>query len=118
MTLGELTKILEATGYPVAYSHFTATPTNPVPATPTNPVPAPPYICFLVDGSANLMADNKVYHKINDLNIELYTNRKDSVAEAKLEQVLDDHEIPYDSPFEGIIETEKIYQKFYETRLM
>ncbi|PGE67884.1 hypothetical protein COM69_15735, partial [Bacillus toyonensis] len=52
MTLGELTKILEATGYPVAYSHFTATPTNPV--------PAPPYICFLVDGSANLMADNKV----------------------------------------------------------
>ncbi|PGC94631.1 hypothetical protein COM39_03845, partial [Bacillus toyonensis] len=25
MTLGELTKILEATGYPVAYSHFTAT---------------------------------------------------------------------------------------------
>ncbi|PHG56688.1 hypothetical protein COI59_31225, partial [Bacillus toyonensis] len=48
MTLGELTKILEATGYPVAYSHFTALPTNLV--------PAPPYICFLVDGSANLMA--------------------------------------------------------------
>ncbi|MES5892965.1 hypothetical protein [Bacillus cereus group sp. RP43] len=110
MTLGDLTKILEATGYPVAYSHFTATPTNPV--------PAPPYICFLVDGSANLMADNKVYHKINDLNIELYTNRKDSVAEAKLEQVLNDHEIPYNSPFEGTIETEKIYQKFYETRLI
>ncbi|QWU46368.1 hypothetical protein [Bacillus sp. NP247] len=106
MTLGELTKILEATGYSVAYSHFTA------------PVPKPPYICFLVDGSANLMADNKVYHKINDLNIELYTTRKDSVAESKLEQVLDDHEIPYDSSFEGIIETEKIYQKFYETRLM
>ncbi|MDD1368760.1 hypothetical protein PTB13_12210, partial [Bacillus sp. MHSD17] len=57
MTLGELKKILDATGYPVAYSHFTATPTNPV--------PAPPYICFLVDGSANLMADNKVYHKIS-----------------------------------------------------
>lgn len=26
MTLGELIKILEATGYPVAYSHFIATP--------------------------------------------------------------------------------------------
>ncbi|PFW72978.1 hypothetical protein COL30_24370, partial [Bacillus pseudomycoides] len=36
MTLVELTKILEATGYPVAYSHFIATPGNPV--------PAPPYI--------------------------------------------------------------------------
>ncbi|MEK4502801.1 hypothetical protein [Bacillus sp. FSL R12-0069] len=109
MTLGELIKILEATGYPVAYSHFTATPNNPV--------PAPPYICILVDGSANLMADNKVYHKINDLNIELYTVKKDLTAEAKLEQVLDDHEIPYDS-YGTFIESEKMYQKIYETRLM
>ncbi|QWG33362.1 hypothetical protein [Bacillus mycoides] len=109
MTLGELTKILEATGYPVAYSHFTATPTNPV--------PSPPYICFLVDGSANLMADNKVYHEINDLNIELYTIKKDLVAEAKLKKVLDDHEIPYDS-YGTFIESEKLYQKIYETRLM
>ncbi|QIW19055.1 hypothetical protein [Bacillus thuringiensis] len=109
MTLGELTKILEATGYPVAYSHFTATPNNPV--------PKPPYICFLVDGSANLMADNKVYHKINDLNIELYTTKKDLVAEAALEEVLDDHEIPYDS-YGTFIESEKLYQKFYETRLI
>ena len=110
MTLGELTKILEATGYPVAYSHFTATPTKPV--------PKPPYICFLVDGSANLMADNKVYHKIDDANIELYTTKKDLVAEEKLEKVLDDHEIPYDSPIEGIIESENMYQKIYEMRLI
>lgn len=109
MTLGELTKILEATGYPVAYSHFTATPNNPV--------PAPPYICFLVDGSANLMADNKVYHKINDLNIELYTVKKDLTAEAKLEQVLDDHDISYES-YGTFIESEKLFQKIYETRLM
>ncbi|MGR6912496.1 hypothetical protein RCJ96_26655 [Bacillus sp. BSL6] len=107
MTLGELTKILEATGYPVAYSHFTPTSGNPV--------PKPPYICFLVNGSANLMADNKVYHKIDDLNIELYTIKKDLVAEAKLEKVLDDHEIPYDS-YGTFIESEKMYQKIYETR--
>ncbi|WP_242309232.1 hypothetical protein [Bacillus cereus group sp. BfR-BA-01524] len=109
MTLGELTKILEATGYPVAYSHFTATPGNSV--------PAPPYICFLVDGSANLMADNKVYHKINDLNIELYTVRKDLAAEAKLEKFLDDCEIPYES-YGTFIESEKMYQKTYESRLI
>ncbi|AQY41677.1 hypothetical protein P4V88_01710 [Bacillus thuringiensis] len=109
VTLGEFIKILEATGYPVAYSHFTATPGNPV--------PEPPYICFLVDGSANLMADNKVYHKINDLNIELYTIKKDLVAEAKLEEVLDDHEIPYDS-YGIFIESEKLFQKTYETRLL
>ncbi|MFJ7761875.1 hypothetical protein [Bacillus toyonensis] len=109
MTLGELIKILEATGYPVAYLHFTATPGNPV--------PKPPYICFLADDSANLMADNKVYHKINDLNIELYTTKKDLVAEAKLEKVLDDHEIPYES-YGTFIESEKLFQKIYETRLI
>ncbi|PFJ15346.1 hypothetical protein COD67_14275 [Bacillus cereus] len=109
VTLGEFIKILEATGYPVAYSHFTVTPGNPV--------PEPPYICFLVDGSANLMADNKVYHKINDVNIELYTTKKDLVAEAKLEKVLDDHEIPYDS-YGIFIESEKLFQKTYETRLL
>ncbi|PEN09670.1 hypothetical protein [Bacillus pseudomycoides] len=109
MTLAEFKKILDATGYPVAYSHFTATSDNPV--------PAPPYICFVVNGSSNMMADNKVYQKINDVSIELYTLRKDLATEAKLEKVLDDLEIPYES-FEVFIESEKLYQKIYETRLM
>lgn len=110
MNLIELKKILDATGYPVAYSHFALLPGNPVPKLP--------YICFIADGSANLMADNKVYHKINDLNIELYTARKDLAAEAKIEKVLDDFEIPYDSPIEGVIESENMYQKIYEMRLI
>ena len=110
MNLIELKKILDATGYPMAYSHFTALQDNPVPKLP--------YICFIGDGSANLMADYMVYHKINDLNIELYTTKKDLVVEAKLEKVLDDCEIPYDSQVEGFIESEKVYQKIYETRLI
>ncbi|MGI2801626.1 hypothetical protein ACRS6O_00970 [Bacillus cytotoxicus] len=109
MILLELKKILEATGFPVAYSHFTATPGHPV--------PSPPYICYLVDGSPNMPADNKVYHKINDVNIELYTTKKDLVAEAKLEKALDDYEIPYES-FEAFIESEKLFQKSYEVRLI
>ncbi|MDP7981523.1 hypothetical protein [Bacillus multifaciens] len=105
MTLAELLNILKATGYPVAYSHFTT-------------AQMPPYICILVDASSNMMADNKVYHEINDINIELYTLKKDLVAEAKLKNVLDEHEMPYDSPFETFIESEKLYQKFYEVRLI
>ncbi|MEB9207970.1 hypothetical protein P4I02_32160, partial [Bacillus cereus] len=62
-------------------------------------------------------SDNTFYHKINDLNIELYTTKKDLVAEAKLEKVLDDHEIPYDS-YGIFIESEKLFQKTYETRLL
>jgi sulfur transfer complex TusBCD TusB component (DsrH family) len=109
MNLIELKKILDATSYPVAYSHFTASPGKPV--------PKPPYICYLVDGSPNMIADNKVHHKINDVTIELYTIKKDLVAESKIEQALDDHEIPYES-FEAFIESEKMYQKTYETRLI
>ncbi|HDR6318317.1 hypothetical protein WAG12_26410 [Bacillus cereus] len=109
MTLGELKKILDATGYPVAYSHFTATIGNPV--------PKPPFICYLVTGSPNMIADSKVHFKINDVNIELYTAKKDLVAEAKLEKVLDDNEIPYESS-EIYIDSEKLFQKIYETRLI
>ncbi|MGQ8855382.1 hypothetical protein [Bacillus sp. SRB_8] len=109
MNLIELKKILDATGYPVSYSHFTATIGNPV--------PKPPFICYLVTGSPNMIADNKVHHKINDVTIELYTIKKDLVAEAKLEQTLDDNEIPYESS-EVFIDSEKLFQKIYETRLI
>ncbi|PGV63091.1 hypothetical protein COD94_16710 [Bacillus cereus] len=109
MNLIELKKILDATGYPVGYSHFTKTQGSKL--------PSPPYICYLVDGSPNMPADNKVHHKINDVTIELYTIKKDLVAESKLEQALDDHEIPYES-FEAFIESEKMYQKTYEVRLI
>jgi len=109
MTLVELKKILDAAGYPVAYSHFTPTPEKPV--------PSPPYICYLVDGNPNFIADNKVYHKISDVTIELYTNKKDLAAEAKLEAVLDTNEIPYE-PYETFIESEQLFQRIYEVRLI
>lgn len=109
MTLIELKKLLDLSGLPVTYSHWTPTSTNPV--------PAPPYICYLVDGSENLIADNKVYHKVSDVSIELYTTKKDLVAEAALEKVLDDHDIPYDS-FETFIASENLFQKIYEVRLI
>ncbi|WP_342025726.1 hypothetical protein AADC60_24505 [Cytobacillus pseudoceanisediminis] len=109
MTLIELRQILDLTGLPVAYSHWTATENNPV--------PAPPYICYLVDSNPNFIADNKVYTKISDVNIELYTTKKDLAAEAALEKVLDDHKIPYE-PFETFIDSEKVFQKTYEVRLI
>ena len=109
MTLAELKKILDTAGFPVAYSHFTATIEKPV--------PNPPYICYLSTGSNNFMADGIVYKKIDNVDIELYTNKKDLVAEGKLEKALDDNEIPYDS-IETWIESEKLFQKIYEVRLI
>ncbi len=104
MTLAELKKLLDATGYPVAYSHF-------------NEAKPVPYICYLVTYSPHLHADNKVYHKIDSVDIELYTDKKDLHAESVLEAILDSNDLPYE-PIETFIESEKLFQKIYEVRLI
>ena len=109
MILSELNTILKDTGFPVAYSHFIGTKTTPL--------PSPPYITYLSAYSSNLKADNKVYKKIDNLQIELYTNKKDSIAEKKLEDLLDANEIAYDS-VENWIDSENLFQKIYEVRLI
>lgn len=106
MMMSDLKKILKLVGLPVTYSHWEE---------PN--VPDPPYICYLMVGSANLLADNKVYHKINDVSIELYTTKKDLAMGEELEKVLDDYEIPYNSD-EIYISSEQLFLKTYEVRLI
>jgi hypothetical protein len=108
MNLVQLKNILEATGFPVAYSHFVETENEPM--------PKPPFIVYLATYSSNFMADNKVHIPIENVQIELYTNKKDLEAEAQVEIVLDASEIPY-STTEIFIESEQVYQKIYEVRL-
>lgn len=103
MTLAELKKLLDATGFPVAYSHFKKSV-------------ATPYICYHVTYSPNFIADNKTYHKIDAIDIELYTDKKDLQAESVLETLLDATDIPY-RPIETFIESEKLHQRIYEMRL-
>lgn len=78
----ELLQILNETKIPFAYHHFAE-----------GESPEPPFICYLLPGSNNFSADGKVYYKINEVHIELYTDCKDLAAEQKLEDVLDEHGI-------------------------
>ena|SRR5699024_5817733 len=103
MTLIELKRLLDATGYPVAYSHF-------------NKPRATPFITYLVTYSSNFHADNKVHRSISNVDIELYTSKKDLQAEQTLEGLLNEHELPFDK-VETYIDSEKIYQIIYEVRL-
>ena len=57
------------------------------------------------------------YKRIDNINIELYTNKKDLEAEKKLEDVLNANEIMWDVT-ETYIDTEKVYQRVYETRII
>ena len=108
MNLQELHLILEATGFPVAYSHFIESENEPL--------PSPPFIAYLVTYSSNLYADNQVYKQVQNAQIELYTKRKDLEAEAIVEQLLNENELPFYTT-EIFISSEQIYQKIYEVRL-
>ena len=101
MTHKELKTLLESIGLPVAYHHFTK---------PTKP----PYMVFLRDSNDNLSADNSVYHKVLNYQIELYTDKKDIVLEERVETLLKDF---YYTTYEVWIESEKLYQIVYELQI-
>lgn len=100
MTLIELVKLLKATGYPVAFSHFKQTPSVP-------------FITYTTPDTDNFHADNMTYVKIINADIELYTNKKDLEAEQRIEALLEAAEIPWDA-YQTYIESEKLFQKVYE----
>lgn len=97
----ELLQILGETQIPFAYHHFAE-----------GESPEPPFICYLLPGSNNFSADGKVYYKINEVHIELYTDLKDLAVEQQLEDVLDKHGIFYNKS-ETWIESEKLYEVLY-----
>lgn len=97
----KIAAILEKIGLPFAYDHFAE-----------GESPAPPFICYLVPNSDNFSADGRVYYKINEIHIELYTDCKDLSAEQQVEAVLDEHGIFYEKN-EVWIESENLYEVLY-----
>lgn len=100
MILSDINTLLESTGFPVTYRAWLI-----------DMAPALPYICYLVSYSNNFGADDIVYHKINHIQIELYTQLKDLEAEGKVEQALSSF---YWEKTEQYIDDEKCYQIIYE----
>ena len=75
--------------------------------------PEPPFLVFLYPGSNHFAADGRVYFKVNRLNIELYTDKKDVELEETVEAVLDRHVIFYDKS-EVWIKSENQYEVLYQ----
>ena len=100
--MDELVKIIEETGIPFAYDHFAE-----------GESPDPPFLCYLLPGSDNFAADGRVYYKMSEVRIELYTDFKDVSLEEKVTAVLDNHGIFYEQS-EVWIEEEKLYEVAFE----
>ena len=87
MTYDDVITMLEEAGLPLAYDHFAE-----------GESPDPPFLVFLYPGSDNMFADDTVFKKIDELNIELgrlqleqatwaESNRVDQVARTRLEML-------------------------------
>ena len=102
MTHQEVMALLTEMDIPFAYDHFVE-----------GESPEPPFLVFLYPGSNHFAADGRVYFKVNRLNIELYTNKKDVELEETVEAVLDRHGIFYGTS-EVWIESENLYEVLYQ----
>ena len=74
MELKNIMKLLGGLGIPIAYHHFAE-----------GESPEPPFLIYLTPGSHNFSADGMVYFKVKQLDVELYTDKKDIALEEKLD---------------------------------
>lgn len=102
MSLEKLIKGLKSLGFPVAYSHFAE-----------GHVPELPYVVVQGMGSDNFAADGIVYHEMEDIDIELYCDKKEPETEKKIADFLTENKIYYEKE-EMYIETEKMIQILFE----
>lgn len=109
MNLIDLVALLNSIGIPVAHSHFKSTSISPA--------PNPPFITYTTPNDDGFKADNKNYHDITDVDIELYTTKKDLQLEKQIEDLLKDNDLPY-SAYQIYIESEEVHKKTYEVRLI
>lgn len=106
MTTKEISKMIADIGIPHAYYQFSKATAKP-----------PPFICFYYPNSADFMADNINYAKINALTIELYTDNKDFDLEQQVEAALIAHELPFIRE-ETYIDSERMYMVIFNTEVL
>lgn len=102
MTREDIKSMLDALDLPLAYHHFAE-----------GEAPDLPYLVYYYPESDNFAADNMAYVKLDDLSIELYTEKRDIDVEEALEQILDANDFFY-SKTEIYIPDEDIYEILYE----
>lgn len=100
MTESELYNILKTSGIPFAYHIWKAPPTLP-------------WGVYRTVNQSKFYADGEIYYNITQYDIELYTAKKESKTEKKLEVALSNAGITF-TKTELYIESEKLYEILYE----
>ena len=93
MTYEQIAEMMEEMGLPFAYHHYAE-----------GESPEPPFLLFL---------SPVAYFSCKQLDIELYTDKKQPELEEQVESVLSQHEIYY-TKTETFIDSEELYEVLYE----
>ncbi len=105
MNLMEFKAELEQLEIPIQYQAFAS-----------GQAPELPYLIFYENDSDNVFADNHNYYDVLNVSCELYTDEKDIELETKLQKLLYDLEIEYNST-ETFIDSENMYMKAYDVTI-
>ena len=106
MTTAEIYQMIQSVGIPAVYHHFEE-----------NTGQDPPFICFYYPYDNDVKADNRNYVPVNNLTIELYTDRKDFLLEKAVENILQEAGLVY-SKTETYLSTEKMYMETFTTEVI
>ena len=105
MNLMEFKAELEKLDIPIQYRAFQV-----------GHAPELPYLIFYENDSDNIFADNHNYFDVLNVACELYADEKDIELETKLQKLLYDLEIQYNST-ETYIDSENMYLKAYDVQI-
>lgn len=105
MNLMEFKAELEKLEIPIQYRSFSV-----------GHAPELPYLIFYENDSDNVFADNHNYYDVLNVSCELYADEKDIELETKLQKLLYDLEIQYNST-ETYIDSENMYLKTYDVQI-
>jgi len=101
--MSTLYEILSDLKIPCVYSHF---------RDKSEPV-EPPYIAYIGNGQATFNADNTVYFRANQYQIEYYFTEKNEELETELEDLLLDNGYNYEKSDDAYIEDEGVFVIYY-----
>ena len=104
MTFSQIGDIVNSTGLPNVYDHFTTSP-------------APPYVVFTTPTQNDFHADNENYCGKTWVYIELFVEKRDFTSEGKIETALRNAGLSW---FKSVdyLNDENIYQTTYETEVI
>lgn len=100
MTITEIVNQLQDEGYRVAYDHFSEAVKLP-------------FVIVLDDGTDNVFADNRVYRRVPNITIELYTRQNHQSEFEKFEEALENIGLNWQCDSRSWIDDEKVMDSRY-----